>query len=63
MATEKITLTFSEDGTAEAHAEGFTGGVCEKEIDKLLVGRRVETKRTGEFYKQDQRVAVIRGKK
>lgn len=38
MKEQRITLTIDPDGRIVADADGFTGGACLQELDRLLEG-------------------------
>lgn len=38
MKEQRITIEIGEDGSLTADAEGFSGDVCVKDLEKLLAG-------------------------
>ncbi len=53
---KEIELVINPDGSTSIEALGFEGKVCEdatRELEKAL-GETTESKRKGEYYKQDK---------
>ncbi|MHA1766537.1 MAG: DUF2997 domain-containing protein [Promethearchaeota archaeon] len=61
MKEEKIIIEIDEDGKITADAEGFTGKICVKELEKILEDmpeiKKIEHKK--EYYKKDAKVKHI----
>lgn len=57
---QKIIVTIGLDGKIKADADGFTGSICEGEVDKILQGlRHKQVQKTSAYWKKPKKEVVI----